>query len=95
MKEDDGMFDLFKKKQQTQNLNAFHPVINKKELGDIQKQLNLINFTDNNAAPESSIITVPKKIFLISEEKLFIRVVFMLSAIRTFSLRLCFFITSL
>ncbi len=48
MKEDDGMFDLFKKKQQTQNLNAFHPVINKKELGDIQKQLNLINLTDKD-----------------------------------------------
>ena len=42
------MFNLFKKKQQTQNLNAFHPVINKKELGDFQKQLNLINLTDKD-----------------------------------------------
>ena len=48
VKEDDGMFDLLKKKQQIHDLNAFHPVINKKELGDIQNQLNLINLTDND-----------------------------------------------
>ena len=48
MKEDDSVFDFFKKKQQTQNLNAYQPVINKKELGDIQKQLSLINFTDKD-----------------------------------------------
>lgn len=44
----DGMFDFFRKKPQTHDLNAFHPIINKKELGDIQKQLNLINLTDQD-----------------------------------------------
>ena len=42
------MLGFFKKKQQTYDLNAFHPVINKKELGDIEKQLHLINLTDKD-----------------------------------------------
>ena len=42
------MFDLFKKKQQSHDLNIYHPVINKNELGQIQKQLNLINLTDHD-----------------------------------------------
>ncbi|MFF5995641.1 globin-coupled sensor protein [Lysinibacillus sp. KU-BSD001] len=50
MKEDDGMFGLFMKKQQQpiNNLDHFQPVIDKKELGAIQKQLNLINLTDED-----------------------------------------------
>ena len=49
MKEDDGMFGLFMKKQQPiNNLDHFQPVIDKKELGAIQKQLNLINLTDED-----------------------------------------------
>lgn len=47
MKEDDGMFDLFKKKQQTQNLDIFHPQIDRKQLGDIEKQLHLINLNNH------------------------------------------------
>ncbi|WP_431027213.1 protoglobin domain-containing protein [Lysinibacillus sp. LZ02] len=43
------MFGLFMKKQQrVNNLDHFQPLIDKKELGVIQKQLNLINLTDED-----------------------------------------------